>query len=230
MRRLPLVFVPVAIAFAASPASALDLGAFDGTSGWVQGAAILGLVGTGGVALGILGLVVTEVGRYKLLRALAGIPLFSRFEKDDVLEHNTREQLYQYIRNNPGPSFSDLRRQLDVSNGTLVHHLRILEMQEFVKPVRDGFRTRFYIRGPRVTVTQYLTRTQQAILEAIQANPGVTQKELAGLLGLPRESVFYHTRKLEGVGKLRVAKEGKWKRYFPTEADHPTDAAGAAPA
>jgi len=208
----------------ASAASPLADPSGSGSNAWIQAAAIVGVVGTGGVAVGLLVMVATELGRYKLLRAAAAVPLFSRFDKDEVLEHNTREQLYQFIRNNPGPSFSDLRRALDISNGTLVHHLRILEMQEFVKPVRDGFRTRFYIRGPRVVVTTYLTRTQQTILEAIQTHPGLTQKELAGLLGLPRESVFYHTRKLEGVGKLRVAREGKWRRYFPL-----ADADGAQP-
>jgi DNA-binding MarR family transcriptional regulator len=205
----------VAALAVATPGVALSPSDLEGLGGWVQTAAILGVVGTGGLAIGLLAMVATEIGRYKLFKACAALPLFSRFDKDEVLEHNTREQLYQYIRNNPGPSFSDLRRALDLSNGTLVHHLRILEAQEFVKPVRDGFRTRFYIRGPRVVVTTYLTRTQQTILEAIQTHPGLTQKELAGLLGLPRESVFYHARKLETVGKLRIAKEGKWRRYFP---------------
>ncbi len=190
-----------------------DLGAF------VKTAAVIGAVGTSGALLGGAAFVSTEFGRYKAFKLLAMIPLFSRFEKDDVLVHNTREQLYQFIRNNPGPSFSDLRRALELSNGTLVHHLRILEMQEFIKPVRDGFRTRFYIRGPRIVPTTYLTRTQMAILESIQTHPGLTQKELAQLLGLPRESVFYHARKLETAGKLRAAKEGKWVRYFPQGGD-----------
>lgn len=218
------------VALAPTAEAALPFSSHEGPNGWVKAAAIVGVVGTGGVAIGLLVFVATEMGRYKLLKTFAALPLFSRFEKDEVLEHNTREQLYQYIRNNPGPSFSDLRRALDISNGTLVHHLRILEMQEFVKGVRDGFRTRFYLRGPRITMTAYLTRTQQAILEAIQNHPGLTQKELAGLLGLPRESVFYHTRKLEGVGKLRVAKEGKWRRYFPSAEASPAETSGPQPA
>lgn len=189
---------------------------------WVQGAAVVGAVGTGGMLLGTVAIAATEVGRYKALKLLAAVPLFSRFEKDEVLDHNRREQLYQYIKNNPGPSFSDLRRILELSNGTLVHHLRILESQEFVKPVRDGFRTRFYVRGPRIVPTTYLTRTQHTILDAIQSNPGVTQKQLSQILGLPRESLFYHTRKLETVGKLRVAKDGKWRRYFPNAEAAPT--------
>lgn len=177
---------------------------------WVGGSA------TGLAFLVTMGWLVTEVGRYKLLKALAMFPFFSRFEKDEVLENDRRDRLYHYIRRNPGPSFSDLKRTFDLSNGTLVHHLRILESQEFIKAIRDGFRTRFYIRGPRVTPETYLTRTQQALLEAIGANPGVTQKQLSQILGLPRESVFYHARRLESVGKLRVEREGKWTKYFPT--------------
>src|SRR5688572_28959713 len=101
MRRLPLVLVPAALIILLPPAAAVDPGSLDGLNGWIKGAAILGVLGTDGVAVGFLMLIVTEVGRYKLLRALAGIPLFSRFDKDEVLEHTTREQLYQYIRNNP---------------------------------------------------------------------------------------------------------------------------------
>lgn len=217
-----LAIAPLAVASGPGPAASPSV------SAWVTVAAVVGVVSMGGVAVTMGALLASEVGRYKLVRLLAGVPFFTRFAKDEVLEHNTREQLYQFIRANPGPSFSDLRRALDLSNGTLVHHLRILEMQEFVKGVRDGFRTRFYVRGPRITVTTYLTRTQQSILEAIQGNPGITQKELAGLLGLPRESIFYHTRKLEGVGRLRVAKEGKWRRYFPNE-EPPAPAGESAP-
>ena len=58
-------------------------------------------------------------------------------------------------------------------------------------------------------------------LDAIQANPGVTQKQLSQIIGLPRESVFYHAKKLESVGKLKVERDGKWRRYFPSAADGP---------
>lgn len=169
----------------------------------------------GALALAGVGLVLaTEVGRFQLWKWLVLLPGFSRLEKDEVLVHAKRDQLYQFIRSNPGPSFSDLRRELDLSNGTLVHHLRILESQEYVKTVRDGFRTRFYVRGPKIVPTSYLTRTQQSILDAIGANPGLTQKDLSQFLGLPRESVSYHTKRLADNGQLEIRQEGKWRRYW----------------
>lgn len=200
------------VAFRLDGEGASLLGSLQAPAAWI------GVSTTGGFLLVGLAALGTEIGRYRLLKALTVLGLFSRFDRDEVLDHERRDRLYQYIKANPGPSFSDLKRELVIGNGTLIHHLRILETQEFVKVVRDGFRTRFYVRGPRVQPETYLTRTQKALLDAIQANPGLTQKELAQFLGLPRESVFYHARKLEAAGKLKVTKEGKWRRYFPPDA------------
>ncbi len=188
-----------------------------GLSGTVKdvGAAV-GFTFMGGGLLVLAAGLATEYGRFQLWKLLFLIPGFSRLEKDEVLEHNKRDELYRFIKQNPGPSFSDLRRELALSNGTLVHHLRILEGQEYVKGVRDGFRTRFYVRGPKIVMESYLTRTQIQLVEAIGANPGLTQKELSQLLGLPRESVSYHTKQLAAKGRLAIKQEGKWRRYWPT--------------
>ncbi|MBI2077983.1 MAG: winged helix-turn-helix transcriptional regulator [Euryarchaeota archaeon] len=181
------------------------------------------LAASGGIvaATAAAAFLATEFGRWKFLGMLGGLGLFSRLEKDEVLAHEKREEVYQYIKNNPGPSFSDLRRELELSNGTLVHHLRVLESQEFVRSYRDGFRTRFYLRGPKIVPTAYLTRTQQQILDTISSNPGVTQKELSSLLGLPRESVSYHANRLAAQGQLQVRQEGKWRRYFAVGPSKP---------
>jgi DNA-binding MarR family transcriptional regulator len=180
--------------------------------------AIIGYTTVGVASAAGIAVLATEFARYKFFKLLFLIPGFSRLEKDEVLEHNKRDELYRFIKTTPGPSFSDLRRELGLSNGTLVHHLRILEAQEYVKPVRDGFRTRFYVRGPKIVPTSYLTRTQIQLLDAIGANPGLTQKELSLVLGLPRESVSYHTKQLAQTGKLEIKQDGKWRRYWPSPA------------
>jgi predicted transcriptional regulator len=181
------------------------------------GAVAAGALATGALTLAALALF--EPTRYLLLKRIVAVPGFTRFAKDEVLEHDRRGELYQYIKNNPGSSFSDLRRVTEMANGTLVHHLRILEHQEYVKPVRDGFRTRFYVRGPKITPQPYLTRTQQDLLDFISSNPGITQKELAALVGLPRESVSYHAKRLASQGQLEVRTQGKWRRYFVPEPE-----------
>lgn len=156
----------------------------------------------------------TEYGRWMLLRWLIGIPGFSRLEKDDVLEHDRRSEIYEFILQNPGACFTDIKERTELANGVLRHHLRVLETQEFVKAIRDGFRVRYYMRGPRVDPEPYLSRTQEQLLETVSANPGLTQKELAKLCGMPRHSVSYHTNKLADQGQLNVEPDGKWRRYF----------------
>jgi DNA-binding MarR family transcriptional regulator len=193
----------------------MDVGAYVGFA--VMGGGLLALVAAGA----------TEYGRFQLWKLLILLPGFSRMEKDEVLEHTKRDELYRFIKQNPGQSFSDLRRELALSNGTLVHHLRILEGQEYLKGVRDGFRTRFYVRGPKIVMDSYLTRTQIQLVEAISANPGLTQKELSQLLGLPRESISYHAKQLAAKGRLAIKQQGKWRRYWPN-APTPS-AASAAP-
>lgn len=174
----------------------------------------------GGLTLLTSGLLVagvtwtTEYGRWMLLRWLFWIPGFTRLEKDDVLEHDRRSEIYSFIQQNPGVCFTDVKDRTELANGVLRHHLRVLETQEFIKTVRDGFRVRFYMRGPRVDPEPYLSRTQEQILETIAANPGLTQKELAQLCGMPRHSVSYHTTKLADQGQLNVEPDGKWRRYF----------------
>jgi DNA-binding MarR family transcriptional regulator len=190
----------------------------------------------GYAAAGTLGLLAvaglfTEFGRYHALKFLFLLPGFTRVQKDAVLQHGKREELYNFIKSNQGPSFSDLRRSLELSNGNLIHHLRILEMQGYVTGQRDGFRKRFYVRGPKVVPTTYLTRTQQQLLDTIGANPGLTQKELSGLVGLPRELVFYHTKQLAMRGRLEIKQDGNRRRYWlsttasvqrPGQASRPT--------
>jgi DNA-binding MarR family transcriptional regulator len=175
---------------------------------------LLGYGAAGAFGLAGFALLLTELGRYKFFRLFFLVPGFTRVEKDQVLEHSTRDELYNFIKTNPGPSFSDLRRSLELSNGNLVHHLRILEMQEYVKSQRDGFRTRFYVRGPKIVATSYLTRTQQQLLDVIAAHPGLTQKDLADLVGLPRQSLFYHTKQLASRGKLLIKEDGNRRRYW----------------
>ena len=191
-------------------------------SGVVAGYAVAGTAGLLGFAF-----LFTEFGRYHALKLLFLLPGFSRVQKDAVLEHAKREELYNFIKSNQGPSFSDLRRSLELSNGNLIHHLRILEMQGYVSGQRDGFRKRFYVRGPKIVATTYLTRTQQQLVDVVGAHPGLTQKELSGLVGLPRELVFYHTKQLALKGRLEIRQDGNRRRYWVRSGTASSPASGA---
>lgn len=50
--------------------------------------------------------------------------------------------------------------------------------------------------------------------DAIQANPGIHHKEIARLLGKGQGTVTHHLRRLEGAGRVRAVRQGRYTCYF----------------
>ncbi|MFQ5909237.1 MAG: winged helix-turn-helix transcriptional regulator [Thermoplasmata archaeon] len=117
---------------------------------------------------------------------------------------------------NPGEHYSQIKRDLNLPNGSLVHHLTVLEKAEKVKSRRDGRLKRFYTMGTQVPRTNggTLTEVQKRIVDAIRDIPGVTQKELASILGVHQSSINYQMKTLEERGLVRAGKEGRKVHYY----------------
>ncbi|MFQ5884982.1 MAG: winged helix-turn-helix transcriptional regulator [Thermoplasmata archaeon] len=172
-----------------------------------------------GLPLGILSLAsalfisLTEVGRYGFLSLL--VPLSLKFPRSETLDHFVRGQIYQYIRANPGDHYSSIRRELNLSNGVLAYHLYVLEKQNFVKSQRDGKLKRFYPVDMMIPQKKgvRLSDLQVKILKKVKKNPTITQGELAGLLGVARQTVSYNIKLMERAGILRSKKQGSTMKY-----------------
>ncbi|MCJ2670667.1 MAG: winged helix-turn-helix transcriptional regulator [Candidatus Thermoplasmatota archaeon] len=167
-----------------------------------------------GLPLGALALAsalfvtLTEVGRYGFLSLL--VPLYVRLTRSQVLDHFVRGQIYEYIKLNPGDHYSSIRRELSLSNGLLAYHLSVLEKQNFVKSQRDGKLKRFYpvdMTIPRKKGVR-LSDLQVKMLRRIDKNPSITQGQLAGLLGVSRQTVNHNIKLMERAGVLESEKDG----------------------
>jgi len=158
----------------------------------------------------------TEFGRYGLFKALV-FPLYSRLKKEEVLDHFVRGQIYGYIVSHPGQHYNLLRQDLKVTNGTLSHHLRTLEMMGFIKSYRDGVFKRFY--PIEMSVPQEkgvrLSDLQIGILELVRRGDGPTQAEIAVRLDVTQQTVSYNIRALSREGAVRMEKDGRNTRYYP---------------
>jgi len=161
----------------------------------------------------------TEIGRYGAFKALV-FPLYSRLKKEEVLDHFVRGQIYGYIVSHPGQHYNSMRQDLKVTNGTLSHHLRTLEMMGFIKSHRDGVFKRFY--PVEVSVPQdrgvKLSDLQASILEMIRPGSGPTQADIAGRLAVTQQTVSYNLRTLSREGAIRMEKDGRNTRYYPPAA------------
>ncbi|MFQ5883468.1 MAG: NosD domain-containing protein [Thermoplasmata archaeon] len=163
---------------------------------------------------GLIAFFSSEVGKFALLSLI--VPLYMKLRKGRLLDHYERGRVFQYIQLNPGEHYNQIKRDLGLANGSLVHHLTILEKGEKIKSRRDGRFRRFYTMGTQIPVTNggILTEVQKRIVDAVKDVPGMTQKEMATLLGVHQSSINYQMRRLEERGLIRVERKGRKIHYY----------------
>ncbi len=152
---------------------------------------------------------------YLLWRLLVAIRGFTRLRRAGLLDHEKRKEIHDRIVAEPGLSFSDLKRRTDLANGALTHHVHTLERAGIIRRERDGFRVRYFVTGTASIVTPYATPVEARLLEAVRADPGVSQLVLAERIGVGRDSVAYHARKLSRRGLLESRVSGRRTEYYP---------------
>ena len=157
--------------------------------------------------------VATETGKYKLFTFLLPfLPLFTRIKKDDALDSFVRGRVYGYIESNPGTHYTEIMNKIGVGNGTLSHHLHMLEKMEMIKSRREGIRYRaFYTTGtefPKEDKYRF-TELQSDILHTIKNKEGISQKNLINIIGKKKQTVNYNVKTLERNGIITLKKEGR---------------------
>jgi uncharacterized membrane protein/DNA-binding MarR family transcriptional regulator len=165
----------------------------------------------------------TEYGKYWFLSLLL-VPLYSKIKKDDILDHFVRGQVYGYIKANPGEHYNSIKKALALKNGTLVYHLKTLEREEFIKSVVDGRFKRFYPREMKVPepsdeLVLRMNHIQHEILKIIRENPGISQKEIAGRIGLSTPTVHYHINIMMSARVINVKRVGRETQCFVEEVE-----------
>lgn len=151
-------------------------------------------------------------------------PLFTRFERDTVLGHPRREQLYAKILEEPGISLQDLGEATGLSRTAVVHHLRLLEQQHLVISRRVGRSRHYYENGGRYGHDQkeayaiLRNDRSKAVADFIKAHPGTMQKSLCEALAIPPSIAHWHVRRLQEGGLVQSIRQGRAVAYFPGAA------------
>ena len=160
----------------------------------------------------------TEAGKYKLISLIAlFIPLYTRIQKEDVLDQFVRGQIYGLIKSNPGVHYNHIMRELDIKNGTLSYHLYILEKTGMIKSRREGMRYRvFYPTDMKLPEKERyrLSELQLKILEVIKKHRGTSQKEIAKLLNEKHQTINYNIKILQKAGLIDLDKKGRRTSCF----------------
>ena len=175
--------------------------------------------GLSALAIGLIAL--TETGKYKFLALLPLIiPLYTRIQKEDVLDQFVRGQIFGFIKTNPGVHYNQIRRGMDIKNGTLSYHLSVLEKTELIKSRREGLKYRaFYPTGMKFPKNERfrLTELQIRILDIIKQRNGINQKEIAIEIGKKPQTINYNIKVLKLADLIEVVKKGRKTICYPKE-------------
>ena len=149
--------------------------------------------------------------------------------------HETTDGRYQrgrlmgYLTANPGCHFRALMAALDMSNGQITHHLRILESEETIWRRKDGRLVRYYPLTtslypgmdeadlPIPPLSPDPNSLQGKILTLLDQEGPLgefpTQAELANRLEKSQQLVSHHLRTLQKFGLVEKRKMGLKNRY-----------------
>ena len=187
-------------------------------------------IGTGIIITALAISLLTESGRYSILKLFFFLPLYSRIPHHKLMDNETRENIFKYILYHPGVPMSDIRRAVEVSQGTLYHHLMRLEKEKVVKSRIDGKKRRFYPTGDSLLTYHYvhlkdsvemaedkvfLTARQKDIIDVITRKPGINQIEIARFLNISKQVVFYHLKVLVKNKMIKTEKTGRVTKCYP---------------
>jgi predicted transcriptional regulator len=128
------------------------------------------------------------------------------------LENFERGRIYGYIENNPGTYYTEIMKNLGIGNGTLSHHLYILEKMCMIKSRQEGIRHRaFYITSEQYPEgeTFRFTILQSDIINLIKENNGISEKEIVLKLGEKQQTINYNIKKLQRKKIIRLEQKGR---------------------
>jgi DNA-binding MarR family transcriptional regulator len=179
---------------------------------WQEIATIGVLAGLGSLAGAII--LGGEAARYALMMTF--IAPYARMRRDRRRDDFVRGQVYGHILSNPGTTYGVIQKTVGVGNGTLSYHLYHLEREGFVRSERDGWFRRLYPAwAPRGAGDPILSDIQRKIFAIVETEPGLSQSDIALLMGESRQTVNYNVARLVDAGFLNLEGWGTQKKCFP---------------
>lgn len=179
-------------------------------------AGAIGLSATGAVAV---------IGLRRFMTILLG-PLAARLETSELLEDETRQAIYETVKEDPGINLRALAEELDLAWGTLLHHLHKLEKAHMIVTKRYGKYRRCFLNGStyskdeKARLAALSTPSTARVAEYVLENPGSTQSEIGEALGVTPSTVLWHAKRLMDVELIETERDGRYVKYYPQLKQH----------
>ena len=130
----------------------------------------------------------------------------------------TVDKVLCFIQNNPGCHLRRIKREIDISMGTVQYHLHKLEKMGRVTSTRRGLYKYYFpaglFRENEKEILEVLTHeTARKILMFIIEQKSPTQTDIVNSVRISARSISWHVGRLIALKMIREIKDGKYKRY-----------------
>ncbi len=135
-------------------------------------------------------------------------------------DNEIRDQIYTYIKDNPGTTMADIARREDLNLGTVRYHIGQLQSAHRINLVRSNKFVRLFQNSNTYserdkTILSAMNRpTALALISYVHENPGTTIQQIAGHLNITDSGAHVQLKKLLRDGIVRTEPAGRFLRYY----------------
>lgn len=131
-----------------------------------------------------------------------------------------RLKILDYIKKNPGVSFSVISREINVNRGTLSYHLKTLKTYHKINISEYRGRKRYFENHSKFSddeqriLNQLKKDMPRKIIKILIKHPGASRKDISGELGISDQTVSWYMKHLREDGIIVSETLGQFNTYF----------------
>ncbi len=141
---------------------------------------------------------------------------------DEVLELETRRDIYEFVEKFPGLHMREIQRKLDIPIALVEYHLNIMEKAEILTTIKEEGYKRYYAAS-RVSLIGYQERKLIGALRMkiplhitlyLLKNKKRTHTEISQDLDIKPSKLSFHLKKLQNAGIVKKLGTVEGKGYI----------------
>ena len=142
-----------------------------------------------------------------------------RISGSNVLDHEIRLKIYDYIRKHPCVHYSDIANETGINRGTLRYHLAILKMQKVIVPYKSRGKIHYFLNEStygekeKAVLAALKNEKHRRIISEILNRGQITHEKLAEKIGVSAPTINWHIRHLKEQGIVRADTNGRYTAY-----------------
>lgn len=145
-------------------------------------------------------------------------------DEEDILNLETRKEIFEHVQANPGIHFSQLKRDLNMETGLLQHHLRTLEDHDILTSEDHQGKRRLFVaqeldEEERAILSLLRYETTRHILLFLLEETTARNRAIAEELGVSPPTVSWHVSRLVENGIVSEVQDGRTTCYTVTDEE-----------